>query len=258
MDQPDATFDTIEVVVDPRGFATIALNRPDRLNTLTIALRAELERAVDDLCARPGVHVLILTGRGKAFSAGLDLAEWETPGKPAAGAYVHDPVAALQRFPGPVLGAINGLTITGGLELALSCDVLIAADTARFADTHCLVGLLPGWGGSVRLLHHIGAPRAREMALTGRFVTASEALAWGLVNHVVPAADLMARAEAMAVQMLAGVPEARASYKALLRAEMDLPLTEALQVERQHSQALSAQVTGAELSRRLDRLKGRG
>ena len=160
------------------GFATLVLNRPDKLNTLSIGLRQELAAAIDVLEADAEVCVLILTGAGRAFTAGLDLDEWAAPGVVAAGAYEHDAVAALQRFSGPVIGAINGMAITGGLEIALACDVLIASTEARFADSHVGVGLLPGWGGSVRMARRIGIHRAKELALTGRSLGADEALAW--------------------------------------------------------------------------------
>ena len=157
-------YETLLVERSDEGFATIVFNRPEKLNTLSIQLRKELTAAVDALEADPGVRVLILTGAGRAFTAGLDLDEWAVPGVIAAAAYEHDAVATLQRFSGPVIGAINGLAITGGVEVALACDLLIASSAARFADTHVLVGLLPGWGGSARMVRRIGLHRAKELA----------------------------------------------------------------------------------------------
>lgn len=240
------------------GYAVITMNRPERLNMLSVALRRELAQAVRELEADAQVHVLILTGAGRAFSAGLDITEWDSAGSPAAAAYVHDPVEGLGVFSGPVIGAINGLALTGGLELSLACDFLIAAEDAQFADTHCHVGLLPGWGGSVRLQRRVGIGRAMEMALTGRFVSAQEALAWGLVNHVVPAGALLDKAAELARQMVKGVPAARARYKKLLLEEQDLPFQEALRIEREASVGANVTVTSAELKERLARLKGRG
>ena len=181
----DSALETLLVERSDDGFATIVLNRPDKLNTLSIRMRRELATVIDSLQADPAIRVLILTGAGRAFTAGLDLDEWAAPGVVAAGAYELDAVAALQRFSGPVIGAINGPAITGGVEIALACDVLIASTNARFADTHVKVGLLPGWGGSVRMARRIGLHRAKELALTGRFLGAEEALAWGFVNRVV-------------------------------------------------------------------------
>ena len=248
-------YDTLLVERNLDGFATIVLNRPDKLNTLSIRLRQELTAAVDALEADPFVRVLILTGAGRAFTAGLDLDEWALPGVTAAAAYEHDAVATLQRFSGPVIGAINGLAITGGVEIALACDVLIASSTARFADTHVRVGLLPGWGGSVRMVERIGLHRAKELALTGRFMGTDEALAWGFVNHVVPPKQLRSAAEAMAQQMLAGVPEGLVAYKRLLDAEAGTTLGQALRIEREASLANNLPVSREEIDTRLAKLR---
>ena len=239
------------------GYATIELNRPKKLNVLSIAMRQELAAAIDALEADPQVRVLILTGAGRAFSAGLDLDEWQAPGIVAAGAYEHDPVAALQRFSGPVIGAINGLAITGGVEIALACDVLIASSDARFADTHVQVGLLPGWGGSVLMARRICLHRAKELALTGRFLGAEEAAAWGFVNKVVAPKQLRREAEAMARQMLAGMPDALVAYKRLLDEEAATTFDEALRIERAASIANNGPVGRAEIDARLSRLRGR-
>jgi len=246
-------YETLLVERHVEGYATIVFNRPDKLNTLSIALRRELLRAVQELEADPAIHVLILTGSGRAFTAGLDLDEWSVA--PAAGAWEHDAVAALAHFSGPVIGAINGLAITGGVEIALACDLLIASSDARFADTHVKVGLLPGWGGSVRMQQRIGPHRAKELALTGRFFSADEALAWGFVNRVVAAAELRAEAQALARQMLANDRAGLIAYKKLLNDEAGLTLAEAFALERTVSQAANVGVTRAEIDARLDRLR---
>lgn len=251
-------YETLLVERSDEGFATIVFNRPDKLNTLSIRLRQELAAAVDALQADAGVRVLILTGAGRAFTAGLDLDEWAAPGVTAAAAYEHDAVATLQRFTGPVIGAINGLAITGGVEIALACDVLIAASTARFADTHVKVGLLPGWGGSARMVARIGLHRAKELALTGRFMNADEALAWGFVNHVVAPEALRPAAEAMARQMLSAVPAALVAYKQLLDAEAGTTLSEALRIERAASLANNLPVRRDEIDARLALLRRTG
>ena len=237
------------------GFATVVFNRPARLNTLSIALRRELGRAVDELEADPAIRVLIVTGAGRAFTAGLDLDEWSVA--PAAGAWEHDAVAALERFSGPLIGAINGLAITGGVEIALACDLLVAASDARFADTHVKVGLLPGWGGSVRMQQRIGPHRAKELALTGRFFGADEALAWGFVNRVVPPERLRPEAEALAREMLANVPAGLVAYKRMLNDEARLTLANALVLERERSRAANIGVTREEIDARLARLRHR-
>jgi enoyl-CoA hydratase len=237
------------------GMATLILNRPERLNTLSLQLRAEFGRAIEALETDPNVRVLVLTGAGRVFCAGLDLAEWGTEGHTAAGAYDADAVQMLQRFSGPVIGAINGACVTGGLELALACDLLIASTEASFADTHALVGLLPGWGGSVRLARRVGLPRAKELALTGRSFSAADALAWGLVNHVVPADQLLPSAHAIAHEMLAAVPATLNAYKRLLDEEYARPLAEALVLEREASVAANSAVSRAEIGARLQSIK---
>jgi enoyl-CoA hydratase len=244
-------YKTIQVVRSDDGFATLVLNRPDKLNTLSNALRCEVVAAVAALEADPGVRVLVLTGTGRAFSAGMDLDEWGATDELAAGAYDNDPVEALRAFCGPVIGAINGLAVTGGLEIALACDLLVASTQARFADTHALVGLLPGWGGSVRMARAIGLARAKELALTGRFLGADEALAWGLVNHVVAPEALMSKAEEIARQMAAAVPEALIAYKRLLDDGAGLAMEEALALERRLSIANNARVGGAAIGARV-------
>lgn len=251
------TYETLLVENSGMGYATLVLNRPDKLNTLSIRMRQEMAEAIDTLEADPDVRVLILTGAGRAFTVGLDLDEWAAPGVVAAAAYAHDAVAALQRFSGPVIGAINGLAITGGVEIALACDVLIASTAARFADSHVQVGLLPGWGGSVRMARRIGLHRAKELALTGRFLSAEEAASWGFVNRVVAPEALRSEAEAMARQMLAGVPETLVAYKRLLDAEEGTTLDEALRIERAASLDNNTPVGRAEIEARLARLRGR-
>lgn len=250
------TYQTLLVERDEAGFATIVFNRPDKLNTLSIALRRELAVAVGELEADPAMRVLILTGSGRAFTAGLDLDEWSAA--PAAGAWEHDAVAAIETFSGPVIGAINGLCITGGLELALACDLLVAGSDARFADTHAKVGLLPGWGGSVRLHQRIGLHRAKELALTARFLSADEALAWGLVNRVVPPDRLRAESEALARTMLAHVPEGLAAYKRLLDDEAALPVGMALALERERAMQANLGVKREAIDARLARLRRQG
>ena len=251
-------YATLIVERAAEGFATVTLNRPEKLNTLSIRLRRELKAAVAALEADPGIHVLILTGAGRAFTAGLDLDEWDGEGAMAAGAFELDAVAALGQFSGPVIGAINGLAITGGVEIALACDLLIASSEARFADTHVKVGLLPGWGGSVRMARRIGLHRAKELALTGRFLGADEALAWGFVNRVVAPDQLLPEAQALARQMLAGAPRALKAYKKLLDDEVGVTMDEALRIERAAAMAANAGVTREEIEARLARLRRQG
>jgi enoyl-CoA hydratase len=176
--------------------ATITLNRPEARNALSRRLIKDLRAAVRSAQADDAVDVLILTGADPAFCAGLDLKELgsgdgtlnETAPTGSTPVAERGP---LPPGPKPVIGAVNGAAITGGFELALACDFLVASDRARFADTHARVGIQPWWGLTVLLPQAIGLRRAREMSATGNFCDARTALDWGLVNHVVPHDDLI-------------------------------------------------------------------
>jgi enoyl-CoA hydratase len=252
--QMDTLYNCLSVVRSGRGWATVAFNRPHKLNTLSIELRQELDVAVRDLEADENVHILILTGTGKAFTAGLDLEDWSASAEPAAAAYRWDAVASLKQFSGPIIAAINGLAITGGIEIALACDLIVASDQARFADTHVRVGLLPGWGGSARMIERLGLHRAKELALTGRFFSAEEAARWGFVNEIVEHSQLIPRVEAIAVEMLKAQPQHLVLYKQLLDNEAQLSFGDAMNFERERSRAVNAEVTQEEILGRLQKL----
>jgi enoyl-CoA hydratase len=173
--------------------ATITLNRPGARNALNAALRRALPKTVRELDADDEVDVVILTGADPAFCAGLDLKELGS-GEHDIRASVGDErtrQGPLPQIGKPIIGAINGVAVTGGFELALNCDFLIASDRARFADTHSRVGVMPGWGLTVLLAQRIGVARAKQMSITGNYVDAPTALAWGLVNEVVPHEELL-------------------------------------------------------------------
>src|SRR4051794_13242539 len=171
--------------------ATVTLNRPESRNALSRDLRRELPKAVAAADARDDVDVLILTGADPAFCAGLDLKELGSGGNTDAAAPRDEYRGAVPPTTKPLIGAINGAAITGGFELALNCDFLVASERARFADTHTRVGIQPGWGLTVLLAEAVGVRRAREMSATGNFLDATTALTWGLVNHVVGHDELL-------------------------------------------------------------------
>jgi enoyl-CoA hydratase len=245
-----SSYRTILVERAKPGYAIVTLNRPEKLNALSVELRTELIAAIDALQADPAIRVLILTGAGRAFTAGLDLHEWNTGGSNSAKGFEFDVTAALGRFKGPIIGAINGPAVTGGFEISLVCDVLIASTAASFCDTHVKMGLLPGWGISVRLARRIGLSRAKELALTARFITAEEAAAWGIVNKVVPPEELLRHARALANHMLAGVPETLVAYKRLIDEGYDLGVSEALAMERRIAEVNNAKVGQDAIDRR--------
>jgi len=178
-----------EVLVEVDGpVAAVTLNRPERRNAISGALLTGLRESLAELEARPEIRAIVLTGADPAFCAGLDLTELGQPDGAIRKVSRGDVTPALSK---PLIGAINGAAITGSLELALACDFLIASERARFADTHARMGIQPGWGLTVELPAAVGLRRAREMSATGNFVDAQTALEWGLVNHVVPHADLV-------------------------------------------------------------------
>lgn len=195
--------------------ATLTMNRPEARNALSRALTHALWDAVRDAGDDPEVDVIVLTGADPAFCAGVDLKEvaGETPSSAqprAPGAGPSRDANGLWRFipliDKPVIGAVNGVAVTGGLELALQCTFLVASDRARFGDTHARVGIMPGGGITVSLLHSVGLRRAIEMSLTGNFVTAEDALRLGLVNHVVPHEELLPFARTLAAD-IAGIDQ---------------------------------------------------
>jgi enoyl-CoA hydratase len=171
---------------------TLTLNRPESRNALSAALRDRFFAALTEAEADDAVDVVILTGSDPVFCAGLDLKE--LGGQSA----LPDISPRWPPMSKPVIGAINGAAVTGGLELALYCDILIASEHARFADTHARVGLLPTWGLSVRLPQKVGVGLARRMSLTGDYLSADDALRAGLVTEVVPHEQLLAAARAAA------------------------------------------------------------
>jgi enoyl-CoA hydratase len=206
--------------------ATITLNRPSARNALSSELLALLPQVMREADADDDVDVLILTGADPAFCAGLDLKELGSSGGNLGGGSGSDgarnstgtrgPFPSLTK---PLIGAINGVAITGGFELALNCDFLIASEHAKFGDTHSRVGVMPGWGLTVLLPQAIGVRRAREMSFTGNFLSAEEALHVGLVNHVVAHDDLLPFTRSIAADICGndqpGVRQIRATYAAI-------------------------------------------
>jgi enoyl-CoA hydratase len=243
------------------GVAIVTINRPQAMNALSRAVRTGLAAAFRALEADDSVRVIILTGAGtRAFTAGLDLKELGQQGLSAANAATPDdnPVKAIEQTGKPVIGAINGVAITGGFEVALACDVLIASVHARFADTHARVGIMPGWGLSQKLSRLIGPYRARELSLSGNFLDAATAERWGLVNRIVPADQLLPAAIALAHDMASIAPGFARRYKKLINDGYDLPFGEAMQLEATRSAAANAQVSAADVEAARGAVLARG
>jgi enoyl-CoA hydratase len=182
--------------------STVTLNRPAARNALNRELMRALWNAIAAAGADPGIDAIVLTGADPAFCAGIDFTEiselaTDGPGRDANGLFRFMPLIGK-----PIIGAINGPAVTGGLEVALQCTFLVASERARFADTHARLGVMPGGGATVLLTQSIGLRRAIEASLTGNFMTAEEALRLGLVNHVVPHGELLPFAHRLAADIV--------------------------------------------------------
>lgn len=244
--------------------AIMTMNRAKQLNALSIALRKEMVKAIRALGAANDVRAVIITGAGRAFSAGVDLKEAGQGGFTlGAGKFSDggdlDLARAFGACPWPIIGAINGFAITGGFEVALMCDVLIASTEAKFADTHGRVGLMPVWGLSQKLPRLIGAARAKELSLTGNFLDAPTAERWGLVNRVVAPEELLPTAKKMALEMAQVDGSLLKRMKAVIDDGLALPLPEGLKLEiergAEHNATISADF--AEKSRGAVMARGR-
>ena len=245
------------------GIATVTLNRPAAMNALSKALRHRLYEVMTALDTDDAVRVVILTGAGeRAFTAGLDLKELgsEEGALGAANAKGADenPVKAIEQCRKPVIGAINGVAITGGFEVALACDVLIASSNARFADTHARVGIVPGWGLSQKLSRMIGISRAKELSFTGNFLDAETAARWGLVNRVVAPEQLLPAARGIAADMASVEPEFLATYKALIDEGYAASFGDGLAIEQRLSSAANGAVRPEQVEARRAAVQARG
>ncbi|MGE0045268.1 MAG: enoyl-CoA hydratase [Hyphomonadaceae bacterium] len=227
--------------------AIVTLNRPEAMNALSRALRAAIAETFEQLAADESVRAIVLTGAGRAFTAGLDLKELGSGDSIVAEANpterTRDPVRALGACGKPIIGAINGAAITGGFELALACDVLYASTNARFADTHARVGILPGWGLSQKLSRLLGMYRAKEISLSGNFIDAETALAWGLVNRVFAPEALLPAAIKLAQDIATAPADKVQAYKKLIDDGFADDFGAAMRLEREFSSAINAGVT---------------
>jgi len=236
--------------------AVVTLNRPERRNAISGKLLAGLRKALAELDARADVRAIVLTGADPAFCAGLDLTELGEPGGPLAGAGSG---AVIPELTTPLIGAVNGAAVTGGLELALACDFLVASDRAAFADTHARVGVMPGWGLTVALPEAVGLRRAREMSATGNFISAPTALEWGLVNHVVRHDELLGFSRQLAADVASADPAALRAILATYREGALVAAREARQVEaRAHKNFHGAGIDAELIASRRDAVIKRG
>ena len=226
------------------GIALITLNRPERRNSINQSLLVHFYDAVDQVASNEEIKVAILTGSGKSFCSGMDLAVIGTDN-------LFDPRGDGKDFPDvigackkPIIGAVNGYAITGGFEIALNCDFLIASERASFADTHVRVGLHPGWGMTQLLQQAVGQRMAKQISFTGEFISAQQALQIGLVNEVVAHDELLSRAREIALHICAANQEVLAEMKGLIEIINQASLQEALAEERRAFQEFIRRVMG--------------
>lgn len=227
-------YENLLVDVSER-IATVTFNRPKTLNALNPATVRELGAAMENLSARRDVGVVLLTGAGeKAFIAGADISVMK--GFTALEAFDFSLLgqrilAFIEAMSQPVIGVINGYALGGGCEVAMACDLLIAADTARFGQPEVNLGIIPGYGGTQRLPRLVGRNLAKEMVLTGEMISAQRAYEIGLVNKVVPAAELMGAAREIAKKILSRGPVAVRTAKMAMNRGLDLDLANACAFE---------------------------
>jgi enoyl-CoA hydratase len=236
------TFETI--LTEQTGqVLLITLNRPKALNAINLQLADELINAAVAADKDPGIHCLVITGSEKAFAAGADIKEMQDLTYPAV--YVDDRFSQWERFCAlrkPVIAAVAGFALGGGCELAMMCDFILAADTAKFGQPEIKLGIMPGMGGSQRLTRLVGKSKAMEMCLTGRMMDAAEAERAGLVSRVIPAAELLTEAMKTATAIAGMSVLATMMTKETVNRAEEVSLAEGLRFERRvfHSMFASA------------------
>ncbi|KAI3831324.1 hypothetical protein MKX03_034110 [Papaver bracteatum] len=234
MDQnPTVAEDLIKVTIESNGIGIITINRPKSLNSLTRAMIVDLAKSVKRLNEDESVKVIILTGSGRAFCSGVDLTAAEDVFKGDVKDKETDPVCQMEICKKPIIGAINGFSVTAGFEISLACDILIASRNAKFMDTHAKFGIFPSWGLSQKLSRMIGPNRAREYSLTAMPITADMAEKWGLVNHVVEPHELMQKTREVAEAIIRNNQELVVKYKSVLNDGFKLNLGHGLALEKE-------------------------
>jgi enoyl-CoA hydratase len=245
--------------------ATITVNRPDKLNALNAATIGELGDVIDEVKQRDDIAGAILTGAGRAFVAGADISELaaQTPMQAKQRALRGQQIfRKFETSPKPVVAAVNGFALGGGCELAMACHIRIASEVAKFGQPEVKLGICPGYGGTQRLPRLVGNGRALQLLMTGEIIDAAEAFRIGLVNRVVPSAELLPTADALLKQMLANAPLALAACIEAVVRGTEIPLEDGLNLEAIHFALLAgshdmAEGTRAFLEKRPPAFAGR-
>ena len=231
------TFDVADRI------ATITVNRPDKLNALNDAVMAELGAAIEEAVGRDDVGGVLLTGAGRAFVAGADISEMVDEGALAMKERAERGQRTFRRFetsPKPTIAAVNGFALGGGCELAMACHIRIASEAAKFGQPEVKLGIVPGYGGTQRLPRLVGKGRALQLLLTGEMIDAAEAFRIGLVNRVVPAAELIQAARTMLGTIIAQGPLAVAHCIEAVDRGLEMPLDDGIALEASYFGLLSA------------------
>lgn len=227
--RPDSDFSGLVQLERGEGVATITLNRPEVLNSLIHEMWVTLTEIMAELAADEDTGAVILTGTGRAFSAGRDINEVQQGGDTTRDVMITA-VNGLARLPQATIGAINGYCFTGALELVMACDILLAAESAKIGDTHAKFGMVPSLGGPQRLTARVGAAAAKELLFSSRHYSAAECAAIGLVNHVSADDALMDDARALALSMAGNSRHSIATQKRMVDASAEHGLGTGLQV----------------------------
>ena len=216
---------------DHEGWTTLSLNRPEKLNALTVAVFEQLRAHVETLRADDTVRCVVLRGAGKCFSAGHDLEDIAAGEKVPSPGWHSETLRMLEKLPKPVIAAVHGHCYTGALEVALACDFIVAADNARFGDTHAKWALTPAWGMSQRLPRRVGIATAKRLMFTCDMIDAAEAVRIGLAEYSVPIADFDREIERLAGSIVANSGFSHRANKRLLEATDGWPVDAGLQWE---------------------------
>lgn len=246
------------IILEKKGqVARIILNRPKALNALNLPILQELKAAVEEIQQDDKIDVVILTGAGKAFCAGMDLKALSDPAGEDPLPLALEVFERIENLDRVVIAAVNGFALTGGLELALACDFIIASDKAAFGDTHVRVGLIPGGGDSQKLPRLLGIAKAKELLFTCDFISGEEAARIGLANRVVPAEKLEVTCQEIAEKILQGDRAALRKMKAIVNQGMKLDAGAAYFMEKVEFDRFRRRITPQEMELRMKTLLGK-
>ncbi len=237
---------------DKDGLALLTLNRPDKLNSLTVGMFRELREHVSDLHKDDTIGCVVLRGAGRCFSAGHDLADIAEGEKVPSRGWHSETLRLMERLPKPVIAAVHGHCYTGALEVALAADFILAAESAKFGDTHAKWALTPVWGMSQRLPRRVGVATAKRLMFTAEMINAAEAFRIGLAEKVVPDTEFEAAIETLAKQILANSPFSHAANKRLLDATDARDMDSGLQWE-----VLNSEGVGPDMQARIGAFMGK-